>query len=143
MKVLFLDVDGCLNRIGTHPKGLDSDKVEQLRWIVSATGCAIVLSSTWRKTQHQRERVRLMLEEIGATFAGSTPVLDRMVNGLWQAQPREVEIKAWIDENGGVSRFVILDDEALPALAPFHVRTDGAEGLTAAKAREVVAKFTA
>ena len=57
MKVLFLDVDGVLNRCGKSAQGLEEDKVALLKQIVAATGCRIVLSSTWRKTQHQRERI--------------------------------------------------------------------------------------
>lgn len=143
MKILFLDIDGVLNRVGSHPKGLDSDKVEQLRWIAAGTGCQVVLSSTWRKSDHQRERVRIMLESINVGFAGATPVLDRLDRGLWRAKPRHEEIQEWLNQNPGVSRFVILDDDPdMGPLAQFHVLTDGGEGLTAGKAREVVRKFT-
>ena len=139
---LFLDVDGVLNRVGHHPKGLESDKVEQLRWVVSATGCRLVISSTWRKTEHQRQRLMAMAEEIGAEIIGWTPVLEQKGATLWQAAPRWQEIAAWLKEHPEVTNYVILDDERLCAplaMAGRVVQTDSYTGLTAAKAREVVA----
>src|SRR4051812_18579144 len=54
MKILFLDVDGVLNRVGTKERcpngciGVEPDLCARLERVVSSTGCSIVLSSTWR-----------------------------------------------------------------------------------------------
>ena len=47
--VIFLDVDGVLNRTSgaTHIR-LDQDLVSRLRTIVARSGCRIVLSTFWR-----------------------------------------------------------------------------------------------
>ena len=53
MKVLFLDIDGVINRFKFNSDGdldntLDEDCIEQLRRIVEETKCSIVISSTWK-----------------------------------------------------------------------------------------------
>ncbi len=51
MKILFLDIDGCLNDHSRHPNGycyLQLDKLDLLDKIVTATHCRIVLVSAWR-----------------------------------------------------------------------------------------------
>ena len=47
--VIFLDIDGVLNRTSgaTHIR-LDQDLVSRLRTIVARSGCRIVLSTFWR-----------------------------------------------------------------------------------------------
>lgn len=54
MKVLFLDIDGVLNRDGTRERiggyvGLDKKLVDKLLgWLASHPEVQLVLSSTWR-----------------------------------------------------------------------------------------------
>lgn len=52
MKIIFLDVDGCLNWDHTKARcngflGIDKIRVKRLARIVEATGAVIVLTSTW------------------------------------------------------------------------------------------------
>lgn len=128
---------------GKSGQGLESDKVALLKWIVERTRCRVVISSTWRKFDHSRERLAKMLTSIGASFAGYTPDLDSSeASGFWVARPRSEEIQAWIVSNPDVTRFVIVDDEAdMGNLAAFHVRTDSQEGLTPGLATEIVRRL--
>ena len=53
MKIIFLDIDGVLNCMGSKSRcqgfiGIDNDKVKRLKQIVDATDAKIVLTSTWK-----------------------------------------------------------------------------------------------
>lgn len=51
-KILFLDIDGCLNGHEKHPDSpyttIRPDCVQRLNSVVKATDCKIVISSAWR-----------------------------------------------------------------------------------------------
>lgn len=112
MKVLFLDVDGVMNCRTTpyNPvTGLDLDPymVLLVHRIIEATGCEVVLSSTWRLFDESREKVRKSVK-----FFDVTPDL--------RGKPRGEEVQAWLDDYskkfGGsteteVTRYAILDDD--------------------------------
>lgn len=148
--VLFLDVDGVLNRVGTRERsphgtyGVEMEKVKLLRDIVAATNCKIVVSSTWRKYDDLMAYLR---EQLGggasSQIVGETPVLDRRAeSGLYVAKVRGDEIQAWLDENPEVTRFVIVDDDSdMAHLAPHLVKTNGREGLTAELAETVIRRL--
>lgn len=138
--IIFCDVDGVLN---TRPGSLDADKLDLLKTIVDATQARVVISSTWRKTQHQRDRLDDALLRHGIRVDGATPILDKEVNGLWQAQPRHVEIAMWLLHNQQRDQnVVILDDEPdMKALSMFHVRPDPSVGLTAELAEDVIRRL--
>ena len=148
--VLFLDVDGVLNRVGTCERsphgtyGVEMEKVKMLRDIVAATGCKIVVSSTWRKYDDLMAYLR---EQIGggvsSQIIGETPVLDRRTaSGIHVAKVRGDEIQAWLDENPEVKRIVILDDDSdMAHLAPHLVKTNGRKGLSAEIAETVIRRL--
>lgn len=137
MKYLFLDVDGVLN---ARPGSLDSDKLNLLRHIVSETRCSLVLSSTWRKVEHQKKRLIHALAQRGLLLFGETPVLEQEVRGLIHVRPRWEEIQTWLRELPvHHHEYVILDDE--PDFGPLHahhVKTESHIGLTDEIAREVI-----
>lgn len=144
---LFLDIDGVLNRCGESGQGLESDKVVILKEILDATGCKVILSSSWRKEEHQRLRIHRMLNDIGHQLEGMTPVLDVQSSGawgpsIWISPGKSVEIGTWLSNLAAAvrpSRFVILDDEGnMGDLQPFLVQTDSYTGLTHDHAREVI-----
>ena len=145
--VLFLDVDGVLNRCGQSGHGLESDKVALLKEIIDATGCEVVLSSTWRKHGHLLRRIHKMMEDMGRELHSITPVLDSQSSGAWGSpvwiSPRRgQEITQWIRENGTPNRFVILDDDDdMLDLLPKLVHTNSFEGLTSDLAREVIRRL--
>lgn len=138
--ILLLDVDGVLNtRLGS----IDGDKLDLIVGIHRQTGCNIVLSSTWRKTEHQLDRITRALGFQGIELHDVTPILDKEVNGLWQAQPRHVEIAMWLLHNQQRDQnVVILDDEPdMEALSMFHVRPDPSVGLTPELAEDVIQRL--
>lgn len=130
-KVLFLDCDGVLNKIGTKIKqpngvyGVEPRMAAQLKRIVDQTNCDIVLSSSWRKHNDCVEYLFSAIDpSVRRAVIGKTPVLEGDV-------VRGDEIQRWIDLNGGVKNFVILDDDAdMGHLMPQLVQTDTFVGLT-------------
>lgn len=137
--VLFLDVDGVLNRVGTKEKspygtyGIEPAKAEMVRRIMRETGCLLVVSSTWRR---YRDLLHHLWQQLGCEWkerwAGNTPILDtRTESGLYTAVVRGDEIQAWLDKHPEVTRFVILDDDGdMKHLMPHLLLTHGCEGLT-------------
>lgn len=122
---LFLDVDGVLNTKAYHEtledprppwtmddpteddwlKMIDADAVARLNQIVEATGCQIILSSTWRIGYGPAPRMQELLKSLGfeGTFVGVTP---QTFGGS-----RLREIKLWLEDNHGGEPYVILDDD--------------------------------
>jgi len=87
MKLIFLDVDGVLNKETTEGK-FSVECVRCLVEIVNRTQAKIVLSSTWRYTEETRDMLREKLREYSILaadedFVGFTPHL-----GLVDALPR-------------------------------------------------------
>jgi hypothetical protein len=101
-----------------------------------ATGCEIVLSSTWRETQPQRRAVDGQLRKANLpASSGCTPRLPLVGGG------RAHEILAWAEANPSRC-WVAIDDMALDELPEAHfVKTDPAVGLTSADAELVVEKL--
>lgn len=125
VKVIFLDVDGVLNRETTAGK-FEDECVEALKYIVSKSGAKVVLSSTWRFTVETRTELLTKLRESGVfseedNFIGHTahlrllddvpffPTCDSHVT-------RTDEILLWIKCNSvpvGCSREEFFDDVSL------------------------------
>lgn len=132
LSVLFLDVDGVLNRCGKSAQGLETNKCEMLARIVSEANPVIVVSSTWRISDRGMERLNLLFRQIGARVGGITPYhTARTDGGLYIAKARGNEIQEWMDENGTPARFVILDDDSdMCHLRPHVIKTESFVGLT-------------
>jgi hypothetical protein len=114
--VLFLDVDGVLNRCGASNQGLETDKCDRLANLCRLTGCRVVVSSTWRKKEHQMDRLLGLFRSRGIVCIGQTPELvaeRKLLDGfmLYTAKPRRDEIRAWLDAHPRVARYAILDDD--------------------------------
>lgn len=124
MKVLFLDIDGVLNRDGTKERcgqfvGVDRAlSAKLLKWLRS-TDVKIVLSSTWRNHPDMHPH----LNDAGIHWDGMTP--------QHPIGPRGFQIKAWLDANPAVTAFAILDDmqDMLPDQMARLVQTDTRFGL--------------
>ena len=142
--VLFLDVDGVLNRCGKSNQGLEDDKVALLAEIVSKADPVIVVSSTWRIIPHLMVRLQKVFAAIGATFGGVTPYHnDKTEGGIFTSKARGNEIQEWMDTNGTPSTFVILDDDGdMRHLADHLIKTDSYVGLTPEIANEVVGQLS-
>ncbi len=145
MRVLFLDIDGVLNRRGFQP----NDAVELAAWIepelamrldaaVRASDAELVMSSDWRIDRP----IALLGEQlaragIGVGLRDATPVLS--------GQPRWREIEAWMVHHRVQPEAVVILDDA-PTMGPLgrrHVRTDPRRGLDEAAAAAIGALFAA
>lgn len=121
MKVIFQDVDGCLNtqrfrqlqirggvELFEYNNNFDPLAMRNLADLVRRTGAYIVLTSARRVDQHlvNRFKEQLVEYEIIGKYLGTTPII-----GHWRFDvPRSREIKAWLKENIDVESFVIIDD---------------------------------
>ena len=110
MKVLFLDIDGVLNSafaINEQRRGdaIDRGMVERVNQIVDATGCKIVISSTWRLYQ-KPEKLTALLYGYGLRPV----VIDRTPELDIEDFNRGDEINTWLKNHPEVTHFVILDD---------------------------------
>ena len=105
MKVLFLDIDGVVNRVGTRQRyrgfmGIDPFLASMVGKIILDTGAAVVLTSTWRHFQGGREEVD---RHVYKTF-DVTPIADTGFRGE--------EVKMWLDDHPEVTRYAIVDDDS-------------------------------
>lgn len=132
MKVLFLDIDGVCNAIGSTTErfmgfiGIDTELASRVQSIVAQTGCKIVLSSTWRLDEPFRDEVRRVVGD----FIDVTPRFDGAMRGD--------EIEHWLKEHPEVERYAILDDDS-----DFHedqplFRTLTRDGITIATMEKVI-----
>lgn len=101
MKVLFLDIDGVLNRYGENAtkerfKGVLGIDMELLGLFKQIHPVNIVLSSTWRLYKDHFREVRRHIN-----IFDKTPVTH---------SKRHTEIRMWLDKHD-VEDFVILDDD--------------------------------
>ena len=136
MKLIFLDIDGVLNRIATEERFegctfVEPQKILCLQEIVQKTGAEIVLTSTWRRGWYCRDHgqttesrdledirffdaLQSILREYGLELLGYTD--DFALRGR--------EIEKWLQEWKGesIESFVILDDLPEKELEPFTDR---------------------
>ena len=143
MKVLFLDVDGVLNRCGKSNQGLETDKCDLLADICRIAGCVVVVSSTWRRYPHLMEdRLLPLFRSRGIVFAGQTPMLEKPSPGgyVFVASARHEEITAWLSDRPEVTQYVIVDDDSdADDGTGRYVKTNSYEGLTQTHADEIIA----
>ena len=99
-KVLFLDVDGC---ISLDNRTFDSVLTDRLKKIIEATGCQIVISSSWRKWPEAVKKITAMVISCGGTVVGTTTL---------KSMPRIDQINLWIEENKP-DLWVAIDDTEL------------------------------
>lgn len=134
MKVLFLDIDGVVNKqenydrsknMGPYP--IDSYCAFLVGRIQLQTGCEVVLSSSWRihpeGVQNVSKRVVRLLDR--------TPCLPGI---------RGDEVQAWLDKYPEFDKYAILDDEMdfYVYQAPNFFKTTFQDGLTDEIAEAVI-----
>jgi hypothetical protein len=130
-RIIFLDVDGVLNNLGSviglgNPsKVFDPVSVALIRKLIDKTGARIVVSSTWRMCPSE-SYLKQELERCGADkltwfIIGCTPEL---------SGPRGAEIARWIADKGFTGRYVIIDDDSdmLQEQMPMFVQTTFEDG---------------
>jgi hypothetical protein len=141
--VLFLDVDGVLNRTGFRPvtslglrSWIEPELARRLCEVIQTTSVQIVLSSDWRCGRAlEALSDDLRAAGIEGELIGVTPVLER--------QERWREIDAWLSAHDvRLERVAIVDDGFdMGPLARRFVRTNPLAGLDEAAARALVALF--
>jgi hypothetical protein len=131
MKVLFLDIDGVVNCVTTAQRhrgmiGIDPYMALLVDRIIQATGCEVVLSSTWRLFEESRKEVKKQV----CDFIDVTPELNEI---------RGKEVEAWMQAHPGVTTYAILDDNSdFLGYQPLF-KTSWSTGLTQEIANEVIA----
>jgi hypothetical protein len=128
MKVLFLDIDGVLNKRSDAEVVGNPNPYHRLNWllletlkrIIKETGCKVVISSTWRKDGG----IDFFKSVSEIEVFGTTPIHS---NGH-----RGNEIKEFIDDNGGIETYAIVDDDSdmRDDQLPNFFQTDPEYGLT-------------
>lgn len=141
MRVIFLDIDGCLNCQTTTQRdrgyiGIDPYKAAMFSSMVERVNAKVVLSSTWRLNEHSRMEVRQRV----CDFIDVTPhmpisyseVEKRGLSSAVELRERGYEIKTWLDAHPEVTSYAIIDDDSdmLPEQLPHFFKTTWAEGLT-------------
>jgi hypothetical protein len=134
MKVLFLDIDGVVNKIDNFNPAIknnlypiDSYCAFLVGRIQLQTGCEVVLSSSWR---HHPESVKNVSERV-VKLLDVTPTLDKY---------RGDEVQAWLDKHPDVDKYAILDDDMdfYVYQAPNYFKTRFEDGLTDEIAEAVI-----
>ena len=122
-RIIFLDIDGVLGHVGSNER-LDPKCIEQLDWLIEATGAEVILTSSWRDTFGLEEtQRRLAAAGFRGRLAGAAPC---MPSGT-----RSDEIDAFLADVREPARFVILDDVPVAEhLMPNLVLVDDFVGLT-------------
>jgi Swiss Army Knife RNA repair-like protein len=114
MPVIFLDIDGVLNRkrlLGSTPRVIDPDLLERFKLLVRNTGAYVVLASTWR---HDAAGIAAAREQ-GLPFDDLVPDL--------RPRSRGYEVKEWLRVHQNMGRFAVIDDDddgygSLPLFQP-------------------------
>ncbi len=142
MKILFLDIDGVLNRgafsTEAESTSLDPDLVRRLNALLAATNAKVVVSSSWRYMVLTGAMTLSGFEYLLRTHGlRRGVVLDTTISD--EAVPgRAAQIRAWLAEHPNVTAWAAVDDGDLApefgADAARFVRTDGAVGLSDADA---------
>jgi hypothetical protein len=145
MCILFLDIDGVLNRAGFQPEEaidlvgwIEPELAARLDRVARELQAELVLASDWR-IRHSLDDLRAQLARagIGAPLRDTTPVLG--------GQPRWREIEAWMVEHRIQHEDIAIVDDA-DTMGPFarrHVRVDRRVGFDDAAAVATHALFTA
>lgn len=134
-RVIFLDVDGVLNRqretdlTAYLPSRmpffrLRRDCIARLARLVTTSEAVIVLCSTWRKVPALKAELWVALQAAGISskaLVGETPDMTLLL--------RAREIAAWVERHKPAA-WVVLDDMDLRVLGPRAVRVNPREALT-------------
>ena len=134
MKVLFLDIDGVVNKRENFnpannpgPYPLDAYCAFLVGRIQLQTSCEVVLSSSWR---HHPDGVKHVSERI-VKLLDVTPDSRKL---------RGDEVQMWLDKHPEVTKYAILDDDMdfYAYQAPNYFKTRFEDGLTDEIAEAVI-----
>jgi Swiss Army Knife RNA repair-like protein len=135
-KIIFLDVDGVLNKEASFGPNktslvLDPHCCSRFLTLVEETGAKVVLSSTWRYSDDAVQALRDMQILNNTHEDWATPQ-------FLSSRPRGHEIASWLEDHPDITRFVILDD--IPDMSvdqiPYFVQTNPVWGLASKDCRK-------
>jgi hypothetical protein len=142
VRVLFLDIDGVLNRTAYRPdkshglrSWIEPELAARLSYVLRAIDAQIVLASDWRtgrELAHLADELRVAGVE--GTLVGVTPVL---------GQARWREIEAWMIEHDLAPQHVVIVDDGydMGPLAARFVRVSPLHGFDDDAVRSVMLLF--
>ena len=139
--ILFLDIDGVLNSLGSvlalgdPSHHLDPVSVGLMARLCQETDAKIVVSSTWR-IGRTVEMLKNELDKLGAH-----KVADRIIDRTKDFRAiRGKQIAQWIEDNAFEGRYVIVDDDSdmLPEQKPYFVHTSWEDGFKAKHYRDAL-----
>ena len=131
MPIIFLDIDGVLNRTrffkSTKPWSIDTALLKNLKQLISQTNAQVVLASTWR---HEAGGITVA-RRLGVPFDDILPDL--------RPKSRGDEVRQWLSTHAIEGRFIVIDDDddgycSMPLFQP-----NPRNGLTAEIARAAAA----
>lgn len=142
MRIVFLDIDGVLNRTGYRPveslglrSWIEPELATRLSRLVRTIDAVIVLISDWRRGRELAHLAQeLQSAGIDGRLLGATPVLG---GERWR------EIEAWMAEHDVSAQNIAIVDDGydMGPLASRFVRVSPLAGLDEHAARAVVALF--
>ncbi len=152
--IIFLDIDGVLNRTATAPQLIvERDKVVILNEICASTGAEVVLTTYWRHFEEYISYIFmrhdcLEIDVVGATD-GKPHLADSVHHDLHVSTNRIQEIKRYLDMRFGENdnekkypKFVIVDDKQVVnkghEWSNRFVRTKSNIGLTNERAQRMI-----
>ncbi len=153
MRVIFLDIDGCLNSVSSfiynnrlRLLGLSDTfshetlcpiACSNLQYILEeCTDVQLVISSTWRKYN--------TIDELKEKLAACNVCSDRIigVTPIDMDRYRGTEIKEYVDGHPEIKAFVILDDDSdMKPYLDMLVKVDSRNGLTFTDSEKVIEKL--
>lgn len=139
-KIIFLDIDGVLNRGGTHgEEGMLNNELVPIfkKMLTELPDVKVVISSSWK---HNTAALKAILDTV-CEFIGTTPYVP--MEKTDSTMRRGAEIQAWLDGHE-VEKYAIIDDTGtmLDAQFPNLFRTLGHIGLTKKIAEKVIKHFS-
>lgn len=156
MKVIFLDIDGVLNR---YDKDYGREEwpeccyepslCRNLNAVLDQAGAKIVVSSTWREETYLHDRFPIIFSNwginqapIGITTCDNLVFPRKMSDYTWHERNRSAQITQWVEQNKPEA-WIAIDDLALTLPEPNFVRTHRNRGLIIEKAKEAISKLQA
>lgn len=144
MRVIFLDIDGVLNCRTTTQQfngflGMDPYMILLFDRILQATGCKVVLSSSWRNHPESVAEIKKRV----CKLEGMTP-RSWFIQSLARSTYRGEEIKRWLELHPAVTEYAIIDDNSdmLEEQMSHFFKTSWEHGLTEEIANKIIEYFT-
>lgn len=123
MKIIFLDVDGVLCKMGPNGNlglwSLSRPLLRNLSYVIKETGAKIVLTSEWRRHEDGMKNLKRALGFKGIRIMSQTEINDK---------PRSEQITDWLAASKLPIEKVLVIDDLL--VHPEQILCDPEEGLT-------------